>query len=73
MKDNYSKYDAILGGIGVTVTLMLAGFFIAPIVTFVAGLGGVALAGYAMFVIPPTRPTIETEESAPSGEVMAAD
>jgi len=72
--DSYSKYDAILGGIGLTVTLMLAGFFIAPIVTFVAGLGGVALAGYAMFVIPPTRPTIETEEPTPqASEVMTAD
>jgi len=71
--DSYSKYDAILGGIGLTITLMLAGFFISPLVTLAGGIAGVALAGYAMFGIPPVERVVEPEPEPQATEMMAAD
>lgn len=46
-------YDKLLGGIGVTIILMLAGFLVLPPAGFVAGVFAIGLVGAAMFVFTP--------------------
>ena len=54
MTTTYSKYDGILVGIGITITFMLTGIILGPIMTLGAGVVGAILVGVALFGIPPT-------------------
>lgn len=51
--DSYTKYDGILVGIGIIITIMLTGIILVPEIVIVAGIVGLALMGYAMFWSPP--------------------
>jgi hypothetical protein len=54
-------HDKLLGGIGVAIILMLAGFLVLPPAGFVAGLLAIGLVGCAMFVFTPVdAPTTPT-------------
>lgn len=46
-------YDKLLGGIGVSIILMLAGFLLLPPVGFVASVLTLGLVACAMFVFTP--------------------
>lgn len=51
-------YDKLLGGIGVTIILMLAGFLVGPALGVGAGVIAMGLIGAAMFVFAPVeKPT----------------
>lgn len=53
--DSHSKYDGILVGIGITITLMLTGILVSQTIVLAAGVAGMALVGFALFGVPPTN------------------
>ena len=54
VQDSYSKYDGLLVGIGITITLMLTGILVSQAIVMMAGVAGLILVGWAMFGVPPT-------------------
>jgi hypothetical protein len=51
--DDYSKYDGVLVGIGITIAISFISILVAPSVAVVLGVVGAVLMAIAMFAIPP--------------------
>lgn len=51
--DSYSKYDLLLGGIGLMIIVMLVGLLVAPLATIAGSVIAAVMVGVALFIIPP--------------------